>query len=319
MKPARLAPEAVRTPFVVTTGEVVRNGPLPGTRLYWVELRVPELFLEPLPGQFVMVAPGLARAAGQLLARPFSIARCIKDGNGWILGILYSRVGRGTDLMARADQGTWSVIGPLGRGFPATHKGPALLVGGGRGTAPLVFLAEWLEARGRGCEFLIGARTALDWAGPEEMGARLKRTRVWTATEDGSRGERGRVLDLLADEPDLAELLAKPDAAIHACGPHGLLEAVGVVGAGLGVPVHVSIEAHMACGTGICRSCMVPRDARGPKPRKGQNPEYLVSCLEGPVVPAACVHWAKDREAAPAMAYVPWDQDEAVGLAEAPR
>ena len=54
----------------------------------------------------------------------------------------------------------------------------------------------------------------------------------------------------------------------------------------------------MACGTGICRSCVVPRDARGPKPRKGQNAAYLIACLEGPVVPASCVDWARDRATA---------------------
>jgi dihydroorotate dehydrogenase electron transfer subunit len=307
MRAAR-APLAVRTPFVQATGEVVRNGPLPGTRLHWVELRVEGTFPEPLPGQFVMVAPGIARAAGQLLARPFSIARAVRDGEAWILGILYARIGKGTDLMARATSGTWSVLGPLGRGFDTSHKGPALLVGGGRGTAPLVFLAEWLEAQGRGCDFLIGARGTEDWAGPLELGATLSKARVWPATEDGSRGLKGRVLELFAREPELAALLAKKDARIHACGPHGLLAAVGVMGAGFGVPVDVSIEAHMACGTGICRSCMVPRDPAGPRPSKGQNAEYLVSCLEGPVVPAACVDWARDRDASPGGAYVPLDE-----------
>jgi len=310
MAGGKRAPEAVRTRFVEVAAEVLENAPLPGTRLYWAVLRVPGTFPEPVPGQFVMVSPNLARAAGQLLSRPFSIARCIPDGDGWKLGILYARVGKGTDLMARAGGGTWTVLGPLGRGFPTEHKGPALLVAGGRGTAPLVFLAEWLEARGRGCEFLIGARTAEDWAGPAEMGATLTRARVWPASEDGSRGHRGRVLELFQDVPELAEALARPGAAIHACGPHGLLAATSAMGVGFGVPVHASIEAHMACGTGICRSCMVPRDPRGPKPRPNQNQEYIVSCLEGPVVPGECVDWARDRAASPLAPYVPLDQDD---------
>ncbi len=169
----------------------------------------------------------------------------MKDGDSWILGILYSRIGRGTDLMARATSGTWTVLGPLGKGFDAAGKGKALLVGGGRGTAPLVFLAEWLEARGRGCEFLVGARGREDWAGPLEMGAVLTRSRVWSATEDGAIGYRGRVLELFAHEPELAEALASRNAHIHACGPHGLLAAVGAMGAGFGIPVDVSIEAHI--------------------------------------------------------------------------
>jgi dihydroorotate dehydrogenase electron transfer subunit len=308
MKPARFAPEPVRTAFVETAGTATKNGLIPGTRLWWLELAVGPAFPEPLPGQFVMLSPPVSRLAGFLLPRPFSIARAVKDGDGWTLGILYSRVGRGTDLMSRAGAGAWSVLGPLGRGFPTAHKGPALLVGGGRGTAPLVFLAEWLEARGKSAEFLVGARSAEDWAGPAEMGVTLARTRVWAASEDGSRGHKGRVLELFAHESELGEALAKPGAAIHVCGPHGLLEATGAMGEGFGVPVHASIEAHMACGTGICRTCVVPRNPDGPKPRKTQNARYLISCLEGPVVPATCVDWAKDREAAPAIPYVSEDE-----------
>jgi dihydroorotate dehydrogenase electron transfer subunit len=268
---------------------------IPGTHLWWVELDLPSGFPEPFPGQFVMVAPEAAHAAGQLLLRPFSIARAVRHETGWRIGLLYTHVGRGTDFMRRATTGAWTVLGPLGRGYPTDTKGPYILIGGGRGTAPLVFLAEWLEARNRRVEFLVGAKTAAEWAGPEEMGAALVRTRVWAASEDGSRGTKGRVLALFEHEPALAEALSAKDATLHACGPHGLLEAVGALGAGLGVPAYVSVEAHMACGTGICRSCMVPRNARGPKPRKGQNLDYLVTCLEGPVVPPACVDWARDR------------------------
>ena len=307
------APETVRTAFVHVEGVVQRNAPLEGTRLWWAELLVPADFPEPVPGQFVMVAPRIARASGQLLGRPFSIARAVKGDaargeSGWTLGILYARVGRGTDLMTRQDKGSWSVLGPLGRGFQVAHAGPSLLVGGGRGTAPLVFLAEWLEARGRRCEFLVGARGAQDWAGPGEMGVTLTRSRVWSATEDGSKGLKGRVLELFAREPELADALATRGARIHACGPHGLLEATTALGKGFGVPVDVSIEAHMACGTGICRSCMVPRAADGPRARKGQNPAYLVSCLEGPVVPGSCVDWARDRDSTPLTPYEPLDE-----------
>jgi len=140
------------------------------------------------------------------------------------------------------------------------------------------------------------------------MGVELRRSRVWAATEDGSRGLEGRVLELFAREPALTGALAAKGARIHACGPHGLLAAVGALGQGFGVPVDVSIEAHMACGTGICRSCMVPRAADGPRPRRGQNASYLVSCLEGPVVPAACVDWARDRDSTPATAYQALDE-----------
>ncbi|MEO6462168.1 MAG: hypothetical protein ABIP29_03755, partial [Candidatus Eisenbacteria bacterium] len=102
----------------------------------------------------------------------------------------------------------------------------------------------------------------------------------------------------------LARALAAPGAELFACGPHGLLAAVHDLGARHGVPVHVSIEAHMACGTGICRSCVVPRPPGGPPPPRGANPDWLICCLEGPVVPSERVDWARDREtiASPAFA-----------------
>jgi dihydroorotate dehydrogenase electron transfer subunit len=291
--------------FVSVAADVIRNEPLAASRLRWLELAVPASFPAPAPGQFAMITPPAAAAAGLPLARPFSIARAWEDGRRRVLGILYARVGRGTDLMARAPRGRWSVLGPLGRGFPLAGKGPALLVGGGRGTAPLVLLAEALEAAGRrDVHFLVGARGAADFAGPADMGATLARTRTWEATEDGSRGRRGRVLDLFAAEPELAAALTTPGAALYTCGPHGLLAAVHELAAGLGVPAHASIEAHMACGTGICRSCVVPR-GRGPagKAPRGANPDYAIACVEGPVVPSGAIDWARDRPTILAPAY----------------
>lgn len=301
--PAR-APAPHRAPFVEAAAEVARNERLEGTRLWWLELVVDAAFPAPAAGQFAMLTPPAAAAAGLVLARPFSIARTWQEDGCRRLGILYARVGRGTDLMTRAPRGRWTVLGPLGRGFPLDDAGPALLVGGGRGTAPLVLLAEALEAGRREVHFLVGARGRADFAGPAEMGARLVRTRTWEATEDGSRGQAGRVLDLFEREPELARALAAPGAALYTCGPHGLLAAVHALGTRQGAPSYAAIEAHMACGTGICRSCVVPRPAGGPRPRPGTNPDWLIACLEGPVVPGACVDWARDRAtiASPAFA-----------------
>ena len=292
----------MRPHFVEVEGAVVANAPLPGTRLWWLELDVdPERFPAPEPGQFVMLTPPGAAAAGLLLPRPFSIARAWNPDGQRRLGFLYTRVGRGTDLMSRAAVAApgsdgFRVLGPLGRGFPVGGTGPALLVGGGRGTAPLVLLAEVLEATGRAVHFLVGARGRADFAGPGEMGATLGRTRVWEASEDGSRGHRGRILELFEREEDLARALGTPGAELFACGPHGLLAAVDALGTRHGCATFTSIEAHMACGTGICRSCVVPRPAGGPPPPPGANPDYLIACVEGPVVPGGAVDWARDRE-----------------------
>jgi len=296
MTPVRTAPAPLRTAFVEAEAEAIANAPLPGTRLWWLALAVDAAVPAPEPGQFAMITPPGAGRAGLVLARPFSIARAWEEGGRRVLGVLYTRVGAGTDLMTRSPREGWRVLAPLGRGFPTDGKGPAILVGGGRGTAPLVMLAERLEAKGRTVHFLVGARGAAEFAGPREMGATLARTRVWEATEDGSRGRKGRVLELLMEESELATALTSTGATLHACGPHGLLAAVGRLGEAGGVPAYTSIEAHMACGTGICRSCVVARPAGGPKPPKGANADYLIACLEGPVVPAECVDWARDRE-----------------------
>ena len=297
---------AARAPFVEAAAEVAAHAPLPGTRLWWLELEVDSsAFPAPHPGQFAMLTPPGSGAAGLVLARPFSIARAWEPRAGRRrLGFLYARVGRGTDLMARGAQGLWRVLGPLGTGFPLDGRGPALLVGGGRGTAPLVILAEALEARGRDVHVLVGARGAADFAGPREMGAVLSKARTWEATEDGARGHRGRVLELFTKEAGLAAALAAPGAELFACGPHGLLAAVHRLGAGRGVPVFASIEAHMACGTGICRSCVVPRPADGPKPPKGANGDFLICCVEGPVVASDRVDWQRDRPTIAAFAGV---------------
>jgi len=296
MSPRRGGPPPARAPFVEVEAEVVRNEPLAGTRLWWLELAVPgATFPAPVAGQFAMIAPPGADAAGLVLSRPFSIARAWDDGERRILGILYARVGRGTDLLCRITRGRCRVLGPLGQGFPTDGRGPALLVGGGRGTAPLVMLAEQLEATGRDVHFLVGARGRADFAGPHEMGARITRTRTWEATEDGSRGHAGRVLELFEREAGLATALDASGAELFTCGPHGLLAAVHRLGERRHVPVYAAIEAHMACGTGICRSCVVPRPHGGPPPPAGANPDYLIACLEGPVVPAGRLDWARDR------------------------
>lgn len=297
MSARRVSPPPARAPFVEVEADVVRNEVLAGTRLWWLELAVPAgRFPAPVAGQFAMIAPPGQGAAGLVLSRPFSIARAWEDGARRILGILYARVGRGTDLMCLVSRGRFRVLGPLGQGFPTGGRGPALLVGGGRGTAPLVMLAEQLEAAGRDVHFLVGARGRADFAGPHEMGAVVTRTRTWEATEDGSRGHKGRVLELFEREAGLATALDASGAELFTCGPHGLLAAVHRLGEWRHVPVYASIEAHMACGTGICRSCVVPRPRGGPRPPAGANPDYLIACVEGPVVDAGRVDWARDRE-----------------------
>ncbi|MFQ5460944.1 MAG: dihydroorotate dehydrogenase electron transfer subunit, partial [Anaerolineae bacterium] len=149
-----------------------------------------------------------------------------------------------------------------GRGFQLQGDGP-LLVGGGYGVAPLVFLARRARA-GSAIRAAIGAASADDLLLVPELEA--LGVRVATSTEDGSAGHRGLVTDLVDAWWDEAA----PDG-LYACGPHGMLEAVERLVAARGVPAQLAWEAYMRCGIGICGSCV----------HRGR-----VLCVEGPVLEA---------------------------------
>jgi dihydroorotate dehydrogenase electron transfer subunit len=176
------------------------------------------------------------------------------------------------------------VLGPLGRPFipPADPVG-CVLVGGGYGTAPLFFLAGELRARRCRVDFVIGAATAarlLDAMEAKRLGHSLTVT-----TDDGSAGRRGLVTDPL---PDLLERTGA--GRVYACGPMPMLAAVSRVAATAGVPCQVAVEEQMACGTGICFSCVLP--VRGNGEAAGEA-RMARSCLEGPVFDGAAIAWAE--------------------------
>lgn len=213
---------------------------------YWLlELDAPALAAAARPGQFVHVrVPGLD---GMALRRPFSIFG-VRDG---VLRLLYKRVGRGTGQMSRLQSGeTLQVIGPLGNGFPLEPQGMPVLVAGGYGVAPLCFLAERLARKG---VVLAGGRTADDVLAVEAFERLGWPVRV--ATQDGSRGERGLVTVLL--DRELAQFRdAGERAELYACGPDGMLRAVGERAIGAGCRGWLSLDKHMVCGVGACLACV---------------------------------------------------------------
>jgi dihydroorotate dehydrogenase electron transfer subunit len=174
-------------------------------------------------------------------------------------------------------------LGPLGRAFePPGAPAGCVLVGGGYGAAPLLFLAGELRARGCRVDVVIGAATAGRLLDATEAG-RLGHTLTVT-TDDGSAGRRGLVTD------PLPELLAGAGAErVYACGPMPMLAAVSRVAAAAGVPCQVAVEEQMACGTGICFSCVVPV---GPSGGSGET-RMARSCLEGPVFDGSAIAWAE--------------------------
>jgi len=237
------------------------------------------------PGQFVHVLAGQDRSFP--LRRPFSIHRVERPRAGLgAVEIVFDVVGAGTLALSRLrPHDVVDVLGPLGRPFtPPEAPTGCLLVGGGYGTAPLFFLATELRTRRCRVDFVVGAASAgrlLDAMEARRLGHSLTVT-----TDDGSAGRRGLVTDPLPD------LLARTGAGqLYACGPMPMLAAVSRVAAAAGVPCQVAVEEQMACGTGICFSCVLPVGGGG---GAGLAETRMArSCLEGPVFDGAAIAWAE--------------------------
>ena len=262
----------------------------------WLDLEVPRAFDPPLPGQFVQLLLGPS-ASSALLPRPMSVAACRRTARGWELGFLYAPIGLGTLALAALEpEARIELLGPLGRGFPLDRPGTPVLVAGGRGVAPLLFAADALARARRRCEFLFGARGRAQLVGLPDARARLARLggRMHLCTDDGSVGLKGHVVALL--ERVAARL--KPPLIVHACGPHAMLKAVARWSLARGVSSHLAMESIMACGTGVCRGCPLPRSPRARAafrrdltPSLYGNEEWAMCCTEGPVFEAAALDW----------------------------
>lgn len=230
-----------------------------------------------VPGQFVEVAVG---GQATLLRRPLSIAGITRGGSVGTIDLVVSAVGPGTAWLAeRQVRDTLDVLGPLGHGFPVPRRPVAsLLVGGGYGAAPLYALADELVRAGMRVDMLIGAASADRVLA--SIDAKRAAASVRITTEDGSAGVQGRVTDLLEEALDECG-----SGVVYACGPNAMLAAVSGVTAARGVPVRVALEERMACGIGVCMTCVVPlRDASG-------TTAMVRSCTDGPVLDGARIDW----------------------------
>jgi dihydroorotate dehydrogenase electron transfer subunit len=267
---------------VDVSAEVLANTPL-SSDYNVLALAAPAIAAAAAPGQFVMVK--VARGHDPLLRRPFSVFEVLRDARGVFSGIslLNKRIGVSTELLYRAAPGTpVACLGPLGRPFlvvdPPTE---AWMVAGGVGLAPFVALAEALRARGVRTTLFYGARRAeelfyLDLF--RKLGVALE-----LATEDGSIGERGRIVAPL--ERRLAGFNPAAPVMIYACGPEGMLATTARVAMTYNRPCEVSVERIMGCGMGGCYSCVVPmREEHG-------RYHHVRSCLAGPVLRGDQILW----------------------------
>jgi dihydroorotate dehydrogenase electron transfer subunit len=247
-----------------------------------VELAAPGIAAATQPGQFVMVKPG--RGADPLLRRPFSVFEILYDERAQVVGfsLLSKRIGVTTSMLYDLVEGdVVSCLGPLGRSFelvdPPTE---AWMVAGGVGLAPFATLTMAMRAHGTRMTLFYGARSGAelfyaDWFERPDL-------RLVFATEDGSRGETGRIT-----APLERELLAAKgrDVAIYACGPEPMLEAVAALARRHGRPSQVSVERVMGCGMGGCYSCVIPvRNGHG-------GHHYVRSCISGPVFAGSEIAW----------------------------
>jgi dihydroorotate dehydrogenase electron transfer subunit len=264
----------VLAPFGRRALEVVDNHASGGYRVF--SLRDAE---GPLPraGQFYMLAARARwaeRVERPFLPRAFSVADAVGDDEGLRLDFLVEDVGPGTARLAGLEPGerVW-VHGPLGRPFSARSDlapgaAGAILVGGGIGVAPLAILRRQLAELGVPTRILLGFRDREHSGGLDDLFACCE---VRLASEDGHAGHRGHVTDLLAV---LLEGDDAGSAAVYACGPPAMLEAVRLMCTEGGVACELAMESPMACGFGACFGCAVPLAEGG----------YMRLCVDGPVV-----------------------------------
>jgi len=231
------------------------------------------------PGEFIEIK--IADSYTPLLRRPFSLHR-VRDNK---IEILYQVVGKGSEILSQKKAGKYlDVIGPLGSGFTyqAASRKPqaAILVAGGMGVAPLLFLSEQiarLKTKNQELKttILIGVKTKSQILCEKEfkkLGCTVK-----ISTDDGSRGFRGKVTGLLKN------LLSTVDcrlSTVYACGPRLMLKEISAISKQYKIPAQVSLEEHMACGIGVCLGCVV-------KTKNG----FQRVCKEGPVFNAQEIIW----------------------------
>jgi dihydroorotate dehydrogenase electron transfer subunit len=232
------------------------------------------------PGQFVALAVG-GETSAHLLRRCFSIHKVSRSGTyGGTVDVVVAARGPGTRWLTElSTRDEVDIIGPLGRAFPLP-SGPVacVLVGGGYGSAPLFWLAAVLRERGCHVEMVLGAACQERLFGVVE--ARSAADGVTVTTDDGSMGIRGWVSDVLP-----AVIGASHAEVVYGCGPMAMLKSITEVATAHGAIAHVAVEESMACGIGVCMTCVMPVVGDDGLTR------MVRSCVEGPIFRGDRVRW----------------------------
>lgn len=276
------------------SARVLAHDAYPGDQ-FVLRVRAPEIARRALPGSFahLQVDPLLP------MRRPFSIMR-VGASDGWV-EFLYKVVGEGTRLLARRTVGeTLSVLGPIGTPFEAHHERPrALLLGGGVGIPPMVFIADHLRADKTYKPFVImGSEVPFPFTArpsqivvpgmPHGVIAAMPLLEDWgiasrLASRQGYPGcFDGYLTDLARAWLDALTREQRDEVEIFACGPHPMLRAAAKLAREYNLPCQVSLEEFMACAVGGCAGCTVEvRTATGVYMKR--------VCVDGPVFDAGSV------------------------------
>jgi dihydroorotate dehydrogenase electron transfer subunit len=265
-----------RTPQV--TGELVVNRRIGA--YHQLTFVAPGVAEAAEPGQFVALAVG-GDTSANLLRRCFSIHKVTSPGaDGGTVDVVVAAVGPGTRwLTGLSAHDDVSIIGPLGRPFPLPEESVGcVLVGGGYGSAPLFWLATVLKERGCHVEMVLGAATEERLFGVAE--ARHAADGVTVTTDDGSTGVKGWVSDVLPD------VIRRSHAGVvYGCGPMAMLKSITDVAKAEGATAQVAVEESMACGVGVCMTCVMPVVGEDGLTR------MVRSCVEGPTFPGDRIRW----------------------------
>ncbi len=259
---------------------------------YRLRLPCPSIAAHILPGQFLMLR--LPGTNDPLLGRPLALYDTYRDPSGLPQGIdiVYQAIGRMTRRLATLKAGDrLEMWGPLGNGFPPEETGHLIMAAGGIGQTPFLALARHYLGlgdygrppravpRAEKVTLCYGHRSSAFLAGVDDF--RRLGVEVLISTDDGSAGHCGTVVDLLPPVVEASPYVCR----VVACGPERMLHATAEMAARMGLSCQVSLETPMACGIGICFSCVTKiRDEKG-------EWDYRRICVEGPIFNAADVEF----------------------------